>query len=241
MNTLKERFNFAIQHFAVSHLLLLCLFLVIRFFEFLTLGLFRLFPDQATGLLFTGLSMDIWFCSVLAACVFPFYIASYLILGSFTRFFLATLFTIYVLAYISLSQYFAATQVPLDADFWGYTWADIQTTVKTSAFVGWVSILPHLILLGVLFWSYGRAQEIMLAKWQLILFYLVMVCGSCTYALRTPSVDWFSSESAYAVGINKLAFFCQRSAGLFWQNDQTMERPPKVIPLLREADTVDIQ
>jgi hypothetical protein len=215
MNTLKERFGYAVQHFAVSHLLLLCLMLAIRMFEFVTIGLSQLFPDHTASVLFSGILFDIWFWALMVVCLFPFYVLSYLVLGSFTRFFLALLFLVYLLVYISLIQYFVIMEVPLGADFWGYSLLDIQTAVSKSSSVSWASVVPYVVIIVLLFLFYNKAQEVVLAKWKLVVFYVFVFCFSMAYIITPPSASWFSSEPSYVISINKLAFFAEKSYGLF--------------------------
>lgn len=236
----RERFQFAIQHFCVSYALLILLFWIIRGLEFVLMGNAQLLPENPASLIALGFAFDIWFCLILAVITFPFYLLSYLILGPFTRYFLAITFVLFLLIYLALVQYYIQTSIPLSSDFWGYSMADIQTTVSSSATVSIFSYIPFAVVLFIFFAYYKRVQEIILPDWVLVIFYVITLGAFVTYLLKTPNPSWFKKEEQYTFCVNKMAFFAEKSAVLWAEshNDDVEEEKP--YPLVHTADTADV-
>jgi lipoteichoic acid synthase len=235
----KERFGFAVQHFAVSHLLLVALFWLIRLFEFFSLAALHLFARNEIPLVL-GLAFDAWFIFVLALIVFPAYIITYMLIGPFTRFFLGIMFIGYVLIYIGLVSYFIITQVPLSVDFWGYSMADIRTTVNASTGISFISFVPFIIIIGLLFYYYPKAQEIILPRWAMVVYYSAAVVFGGFYIIKTPEMNWFSKESRYTLSINKMAYFGEKTATWYLEKNRAVEAQDSEYPFMKDADTTDV-
>jgi lipoteichoic acid synthase len=237
----KERFVFSVQHFAVSHMLLVGLFWFIRLFEWGMFDLRYSFPENSLEIILYGLAFDAWFCCLLALCTFPLYVLLYLLVGSITRFVLGLLFIGYLVVYTALVSYFVTTQVPLSSDFWGYSMADIETTVSSSAGLSIQSSFPFIIVIGLLLFYYLKAQEILLKKWALITFYAVALGGNILYLLHPPSQAWFTNEKEYNLSMNKMEYFTEKTAVWYWEKMQ--DAKPLVnleFPFMHPADTADV-
>jgi phosphoglycerol transferase MdoB-like AlkP superfamily enzyme len=236
----KERFGFAVQHYAVSHLLLAGLFWLIRLFEFFSVMAVHAVPGNAAKILLSGMAFDLWLCFVLALLMFPVYTLLYLLIGPIIRYLLFIAFVAYLSIHLALVSYYVITQIPLGVDFWGYSMADIRTTVNSSAGVSVTSLLPFAVLIGLLLYSYPRAQELMMPRWSLIVFYTLMVGGSVAYIVKTPAMSWFANENSYTLSINKLAYFGEKT--LIWYSDRNNEEQPAIAeyPFMKDADTADV-
>lgn len=203
----KERFGFAVQHFAVSHLLLVVLFWLIRLYEFFCIAALHLYARNEIPIV-VGLSFDAWFCFVLALIVFPVYILLYLFLGPITRFFLGFLFILYVLIYLGLISYFVIKQAPLNADFWSYAHSDILFTIIDAATkLSIIAFVPMIVIVGLLLFYYPKAQEVILPRWVLIVFYGIAFPLGIFYFMKTPQRSWFADEGRYTLSVNKMAYF----------------------------------
>lgn len=236
----KERLSFAVQHYAMSHILLIGLFWLIRLFEFYGVAATRSMPENMLSTLSLGFVFDLWLCCVLALLVFPVYLLLYILLGPITRYFLQLVFILYVIIYLSLVSYFVTTGIPLGADFWGYSMEDIQTTVSSSAGVSLLSFVPFVIVLLMLFYAYPKVQEMMLPTRVLMLYYSVMLLSSVVYFVKAPSMSWFSSEGAYAQTVNKMGYFSDKT--LTWYRESHKEEEPvdNEYPFMTDADTTDV-
>lgn len=236
----KERFQFAIQHFSVSYALLIVLFWVIRITEFSLVAKAQLLPETPASSMAVGFILDAWFCLILAVVTFPFYLFSYLILGPFTRYFLAVAFILFLIVYLALVQYYAQTSIPLSSDFWGYSISDIQTTVSSSATISIFSFIPFVVVLTIFFAYYKRVQEIILPNWVLVVFYVFTVGSFVTYLMKAPNASWFKNEEQYTFCVNKMAFFVEKSAVLWVEGNNDSFDEERPYPLVHEADTADV-
>ncbi|MES2558524.1 MAG: sulfatase-like hydrolase/transferase [Bacteroidota bacterium] len=237
----RERFEFAVQHFCVSYCLLICLFWLVRIAEFVLVAYAQLLPENPLPLIAAGFALDVWFCLFLAVLTFPFYIASYIAIGSFTRYFLAVGFLLFLLVYLALVQYYVQTSIPLSSDFWGYSLDDIRITIASSAKVQFSSFIPFVAVLGVFFYTYRKAQEIILPYGVLYLFYGLTLLSSVLYLVKTPDSRWFDNDSRYTFSVNKIAFFSERSVAFCLEYPQ--EEKNNAIaeyPLMHEADSADV-
>lgn len=236
----KERFKFAIQHFCVSYFLLIGLFWLVRIMEFILVANAKMLPDSPQPLIVIGFGFDLWFCLVLAMFTLPFYVTSYILIGSFTRYFLALCFLLYLAVYLGLVQYYVQTSLPLSSDFWGYSLTDIQTTIRSSATIGIHTYIPFIVVLGTFFYFYKRVQEIMLPTGVLYVFYGLALLFTIIYAVKTPNIAWFKNENNYTFSVNKVAFFSEKSYVLLTDSRHKNVVSSIEYPLMHTADSADV-
>ncbi|MES2780018.1 MAG: sulfatase-like hydrolase/transferase [Bacteroidota bacterium] len=236
----KERFQFAVQHFCLSYGLLIVLFWLVRIAEFVLVSEANLFPEHPMPLMAAGFAFDLWFCLFLSLVTFPFYVVSYLIIGPFTRYFLAIGFILFLLVDLALVQYYVQTTLPLSADFWGYSLADIQTTVNASADFSILTFVPFMVVLALFFYTYKRVQEIFLPNWALYMFYGLALVSSVFYVLKTPDATWFTTENDYTFSMNKMAFFAEKSGRFYTEDIDKNSVADTEYPLVHVADTIDV-
>jgi hypothetical protein len=207
----KERFGFAVQHYAVSHLLLIGLFWLIRLFEFSCLVVLSSFSENGLSALSAGLAMDVWVCFVLALFVFPVYLFLYLVIGSVTRFFLLLIFVFYLTVYLGLVSYFVATLSPLNMDVLAHSKEAIDATMQYFVGLSMFSFMPLVVILGLLVYGYPKVQEIMLPSWTLIVFYTMTAILGMVYFFKPPFVQWFPNEKLYFLSVNKMDYFAEKT------------------------------
>lgn len=237
----KERFYFATQHFVASHLLLMALFVLVRTVEYVLTGLSHSFPDGYSLLMLYGYLFDLGFVLVLGTIAYPLYVASYLLLGSFTRYFLLVVFIGYTVIYIGLIQYYAITMIPLSSDFWGYSAEDIRTTVNASAGLSIGSFIPFAGALLLLFYLYARMQEVMFPQWLIWGYGALSLITSIVYFVHMPGPAWFSNENRYTFSVNKFAYFTEKSLTYYVQKNSTAQNTTdSEYPLMHDADTGDV-
>jgi lipoteichoic acid synthase len=237
----KERLYFASQHFVASNLLLMVLFVLIRCTEYILTGSTHSFPEGSLALMGYGFMLDLWFVLVLSTLMYPFYLIGYLLLGSFTRFLMLIVFVVYVLVYIGLIQYYSVTMIPLSADFWGYSAEDIRTTVSASAGLSISTFLPFVIALLLLFYAYLRVQEVIMPQWVVWTYGSISLAACIIYITFTPSAAWFENENRYTFAVNKMAYFGEKSLGLYMErHGTTQETYDSEYPLVHTADTNDV-
>lgn len=116
------------------------------------------------------------------------------------------LWSLFLLLQAGLEQYYLAARVPLGADLFGYSLAEIRTTVGGSGIgvAGWVGLLlPLLLLWAGLAWRGARqvpARRAVLAG--------LLVAGMAAWLLpATAGTRGLDNEEARAVATSKGAYF----------------------------------
>lgn len=120
---------------------------------------------------------------------------------------LALLWSLFLLVQAGLEQYFQVAQVPLGADLFGYSIAEIRTTVADGAPLsvrGLLAVgLPLLVLWAGLLWQ-ARRNPVGSARWSGVLLAL----GALAWLLPMPTgASVLKDEAAQQLACNKLAWF----------------------------------
>jgi cellulose synthase/poly-beta-1,6-N-acetylglucosamine synthase-like glycosyltransferase/phosphoglycerol transferase MdoB-like AlkP superfamily enzyme len=149
----KKNLYFPVQQFAQIFLTSTLLFLLFRGYEF---G-YSYFKHGLEGSV-----IHLFVNSVLADFVFLFssgisffipYTAIYQLHQKGANWFLKGAFFVLILLQIFLSQYFLTTLVPLGADVWGYSMAEIKLTVGASGVLNFWTIVMILAVIALLVWT----------------------------------------------------------------------------------------
>lgn len=145
-----EIFKFKLQNALKSFLQLmlawLIILIVIRGFELLLSGITRVFPESAFKFLTLAIWNDILFWISVWTFAFPVYILCYFIKPTIARVTLITFLFILSITQILLIYYFNTTLLPLGADLFGYSIADIKLTVSASSGISLLPILGIIVI-----------------------------------------------------------------------------------------------
>ncbi len=141
-------------NYYLGHLIILWLLLLLgRVFEFTYEIMAHGKPLLFTEAIFTGLLKDgIFYLQLGAWCFIPFLLLN-VIHKSVAHISFIILASLLLLVNVSLSQYFVTTLVPLGADLWGYSLADIRQTVGASGGITWQMIILLASVVGVALFS----------------------------------------------------------------------------------------
>ena len=129
--------------------------------------------------------------------------------------------TLIILTYVLLIKYFGVALVPLGADLFGYSLADIEQTASGSANFDILSVFLLLIPL-IAFWlllSYFSSKKLI----KPIYAYLILGTGILLAYFgisALPSSAAFKSDFSYNLSLNKAAFFTENSVEYFSNNEQ---------------------
>jgi phosphoglycerol transferase MdoB-like AlkP superfamily enzyme len=113
--------------------------------------------------------------------------------------------------HMMLVEYFISTNNLLGADLFGYSWSEIQLTVRSSSSVTVVSFLPSIIglmLLGALLFATRKFTVPRRTSYAVCSIAVIVAAFSGTLNLQ-PSE--FQSEAEYDLAANKTSFFLQRT------------------------------
>lgn len=123
-----ESFKYLLSHAVI----LLVLMFIARAYELVTNYFAHGKPEQFDKVIVYGLAKDLgFFVHLCIWCIIPFAIL-YMISKKLAHVTFIVLAVAFVLTQLALSQYFITSLVPLGADLWSYTWADIQQTVGAA-------------------------------------------------------------------------------------------------------------
>ncbi len=97
----------------------------------------------------TGLTKDLVFCLRISAYCYPVFALFYLVHKKAAHVFYIALATVLLLVQVSLTQYFLNTLVPLGADLWGYSIADIKQTVGAAGGIKVSMLIVFVVLMAL--------------------------------------------------------------------------------------------
>lgn len=123
-----ESFKYLLSHAVI----LLVLMVFARAYELISDYAVHGTPEHFDKVVLYGLAKDLaLFVQICIWCIIPFAIV-YMISKKLAHVSFIVLSLLFILIQLSLSQYFITSLVPLGADLWSYSWADIQQTVSAA-------------------------------------------------------------------------------------------------------------
>lgn len=149
----QKRFYFPVQQFAQVFLLGIGLFSVFRCYEFGYSYWKHGLEGSLSHLLFNSLLADFIFLFSTGILLFVPYTLVFQLQEKWANWFLKGAYLLLLLIQLSLTQYFLTTLVPLGADLWGYSLAEIKLTVGASGVLNIGSIAIILALISLLVWA----------------------------------------------------------------------------------------
>ncbi len=177
-------------------------------------------PEFFKQVILYGLAKDIAFISSLALwCYLPFtllYVFSkkiahitFLILGSLA-----------ILIQFALSQYFIQSFVPLGADLWSYSWADIQQTVGASGGLNIMSVIGLLFVIALSAFVLIKLPRRLLANDGIVVFFILLITVAGIRDLNKVTEALLPGrEYSNNLSLNKSYYFYSSSYNRFFPKD----------------------
>ncbi|MDD8018310.1 MAG: sulfatase-like hydrolase/transferase [Bacteroidota bacterium] len=227
--------------FVLMNVATLLLFMCLQCFEFVTVVGAHAVVGFSFSLLITTVLNDLIIFFFLMALLTPvyFFIHHYskksadIVQGIF-------LLALLVLTF-GLGKYFSTTSMPLSADFYGYSWRDIQETVLSSGGVDTEGIVVILLLLFVFLSLPFVIRTLPSPKFILSGFYLFTILSIPLAFIAKPQRQHYASDIEYYVAINKTSFFLEKSVWYFSQKIFSGGSFSKIeYPLLHPANYQDV-
>ncbi|MFM6954133.1 MAG: LTA synthase family protein [Sphingobacteriaceae bacterium] len=210
----------AIRFYGNLTLALLFTFLVLRFLEMATLSLTRTSPSNwwvliaatlySDSVVYLKLAAVLAVPSIISFLLFRYKRNTYLLLG--------VLGSILIVFYVVLIHYFSSALVPLGADLYAYSMAEIMQTIHASGDFSIVNLFmvffPVAIYWIVLYALYLRPilgfypGLILVSVGAIFLYFGIAVA---------PKNSWFKNEYEYNLSLNKLGYFLEHSATYFFE------------------------
>jgi cellulose synthase/poly-beta-1,6-N-acetylglucosamine synthase-like glycosyltransferase/phosphoglycerol transferase MdoB-like AlkP superfamily enzyme len=202
----------------IAHaLVLLLLMLLARAFEFVYDIYVHGTPPQFGKVLLFSLAKDAAFFTQLCLwAAIPFAVI-YMLHRQTAQTIFITLGVLFILVQVMLSQYYVSTLVPLGADLWSYSWADIKQTVGaaggiTPAIIVGVIVLFSLALSAFLYLPKRLQPNGALAT----ILLLAMITAGIRDVVKVTGKMRPGTEYSNNLSLNKSQFFYQSSFQYFF-------------------------
>jgi lipoteichoic acid synthase len=229
------------RRYASLNLAFFIVLILLRCYEFIAIGAIHELPEHSFRLFLLSLGSDFIVLLVLSGFLFLPYLALSFLKPRAGLIFHGSVLLLFAIADVALLQYFAVTFTPLGADLFGYSWHDIQLTVRSSGGFSLLSILPFglvvLLTIAALMFS-GRIK----LPGYIIGGYFVLILPACAFTSSfTPAPGNFRLESEYNLVMNKVGYFVARVVPfLTHSQDDEAGLPAQEYPLMHDVSYDDV-
>jgi len=205
-------FTRSFRYYINHALVLLLLLLVARGYELVYELIKHGTPDLFGKVVLMGLAKDLVFFLQIGAFFYPVFALCYLLHKKLAQIVFIVLSVMLLLIQLLLSEYFITTLVPLGADLWGYSIADIRQTVGASGGVKPAMILLLLAMLSLLSTAFiYLPQRLKLRGLPLFVFFLAFILVLTTDGSKEITKWLPGKEHSNNISLNKSQHFFQAS------------------------------
>lgn len=214
----------SVKKYVILTLVLLLLLFCARAFELIYDSILHGTPKVLNKVIVIGLAKDLAFFLEAITAFYPVFAILYLISKKAARLVFIIAAILLVIVQVSLIQYFLRTLVPLGADLWSYSIADIKQTVGASGGIKASVIITFIVLVAfaVFLFTY-LPKRIKVGGWMafsfLILFFLVIFT-------KNPQLvkEWMpGQEYSNNLSINKAWYFLEASQKHFFPDKEELD------------------
>lgn len=199
-----QSFRYYIKH----ALVLLLLLLVARGYELVYELIKHGTPDLFGKVVLFGLVKDLVFFLQFGAVFYPLFALFYLLHKKLAQIVFIVVSVVLLLIQLLLSEYFITTLVPLGADLWGYSIADIRQTVGASGGVKPAMILLLLAMLSLLSTAFFYLpQKVKVRGLPLFGFFLAFILVLATDGSKKITKWLPGKEHSNNISLNKSQHF----------------------------------
>lgn len=193
----------------ISYALVLLLFLLVaRGFELVYEMIKHGTPDLFGKVVLIGITKDLVFFLQLGALFYPVFAFFYLLHKKIAQLVFIIVSVVLLLVQLLLSEYFITTLVPLGADLWGYSIADIRQTVGASGGVKPAMILLLLAILSLLSRSFIYLPKKMKVRGLPLFGFLLAFIFVWVTDIPQRVTKWLpGTEHCNNISINKSEYF----------------------------------
>ncbi len=212
--------NYYINHIIILLLLLICA----RGFELVYEMAQHGVPRFVGKVVLMGFAKDLVFFLQISAGGYLLFALLYLVHKKLAHLFFVVVSVILLLLQVSLSEYFVTTLVPLGADLWSYSVADINQTLGASG-----GIKPAIIVLLLATVSLVIAGFIFFLKnnkargWTVFIFFAAFIAVTFTNGPKLVN-DWTpGQEHSNNIALNKSRHFLEATYRYFFPPAQELD------------------
>ncbi len=168
--------------------------------------------------IFNSLNFDLFYTlTVGLICFIPI-----VLLGLINRFVaqitLIIILLVLLVCELGMQQYFFQAMVPLGADFWAYSYDEMQHTVGASGGISIGTIFLFIILLGafiglsIFISKLSEREKFQIGYKKLHLFIIgLAIVSPFVLIIVTPAESEYKAEIEYFQAVNKMAYFIDKS------------------------------
>ncbi|SKA18613.1 sulfatase-like hydrolase/transferase [Sediminibacterium ginsengisoli] len=212
---LNKSFRYYVQHALILLLLLVCARVFELVYDNIQHGTAPLFGKVILSAALKDLA---FFFRTITIC-YPLFVLLYAIHQPVARWFFIILSLFIVLIQLGLSFYFVSTLVPLGADLWGYSKAEIRQTVGSAGSINAASIAMFIaavlmIISAFVFLPRQRRNN----KWLVRLFFILCLL-SLSRASESVQEEMPGQEYSNLLSVNKSWFFYSESYRHFFPTE----------------------
>jgi peptidoglycan-N-acetylglucosamine deacetylase len=214
--TIKLRFFEGAREFVKYAILLLLFFVLGRVFELVYDNALHGLPQHVERVIRFGLFNDVSFVLQACFCLYAPFALLYLVNKKSAKYCMVVLCTLLVLIQFSLSKYFLTTLVPLGADLWAYSVADIRQTVSAAGIQIWILILMMALLLCIITSFIYLPSKIKISKRLAMASLFIFIFATATKLSFLTNKLLPGEEYSNTLSINKSYFFFAASMHYFF-------------------------
>jgi cellulose synthase/poly-beta-1,6-N-acetylglucosamine synthase-like glycosyltransferase/phosphoglycerol transferase MdoB-like AlkP superfamily enzyme len=181
-------------------------------------------PESTSIVFLASLIKDLGYWISSSAVHFPLFLLFSLFHRQLGKIFFILCSSVLLLIQLALSQYYITSLVPLGADLWGYSWADIQQTVGSSGGVPISLIIASsfIVTCNILL------NTVVVKKIRFGLFSRLLILFLWAVSLLTNSnsiiEEWMpAKEAGNNLSINKSYFFIKSTWNHFFLQKETID------------------
>ncbi len=221
---LSSKFNPAANSFASLSLTWLILVFILSFFELIYNGFVHEFPQNFGSILFWAFVNDILFWFKELIFFFVGYIILYFISPKLARITYIIAIVLQAILQLGLISYFTTALVPLGADLYSYSLADIKQTVGAAGGVSFMQILGFILLITATISALWYLPKRIRINWFIVLslpLASLVILATNAGALIKPGN--FKSDFANNLVINKSDHFWAASYKHFFPGKEELD------------------
>jgi lipoteichoic acid synthase len=199
------------QNFIALAVGLLSVFFFMRIYEFIAVAGSHSLASPWIQYFFIGIAYDVLFVITIAAIMaVPFLLFSLWNL-KVSRGFFALISTLILVLHLGLISYYATTNVPLGADFYGYSWNELNLTVRSSAGITFWTFVPFMLFMALAATIFIFTKRIRVSESVLLPVFMVFSLILLLRGFLSPTAGQFQHEADFNLVVNKSDFFLEKS------------------------------
>lgn len=236
---IQEKFLDPLRLYVAFLVTLFVCMLLIRGIEILAIADIHSISKEQFNMSFSGILNDFLFTLKLGALLYPVFWFLFVLMKPISEIYCRLLLFLFAIIYLSIDKYFFVSLTPLGADFWGYSYDDIATTIRSSSEFSLLDVFAFILVPIVSIVLYNRLKKIYVPHpiYPLIIgsllvgsFFLsdVVLKSGNSYKNET---DFFLTENKAKLFMDKsLEYFAEERSNALAVVDSSIEKYPFLHP-----------